>query len=278
MPAIPISPASIAKAVPYSVPQLATPMNTCKPPQEGLKCVPMQFKFASTPVYSVNMATGNVASGLSQVASLFVDATNSTHDVNILFPDTGYQVRINFGDTRIIPALTGTALPFFYVILDSGGATNATDTINILAINQFIPPAVTEEFKRTVAYGYGQYFSLNPILTQSSVFNFANNLSTTPQAIIPNTQWYITGITLDVTGTVTAGTSFYSVLLLDAGVQICQFLVGFTTSQSFTNLCRLTGMNYVSSGSGNLQISINGSYDGVSATAYCSIFGGVLVT
>lgn len=133
---IPLNLSIVTNAVNYPAPTIAFAMNLCKPPQEGLKAVGMQFGFADNNCWLVDLSLGNSEPPLSQFCSVYIDAINSTQQVLILLPDSGYQVPCAAGFGLLAPIITGLILPKFYVYVPN---TNPTDIVNIFALNQFIP-------------------------------------------------------------------------------------------------------------------------------------------
>lgn len=133
---IPLNNAIVQNAVNYPAPTIALAMNLCKVPQEGLKAVPMQFNFVSNNCWLVDLSVGNPVPPLSQFCSVYIDAINCTQQALILLPDSGYQVPCAAGHGLLAPIITGLILPQFYVYVPT---TNATDIVNIFALNQFIP-------------------------------------------------------------------------------------------------------------------------------------------
>lgn len=147
---ITINSALTHNALNYNTPLSATAMNLCKQPPEGAKCVPMQFSPGGLPgnligSFLVDMGTGSPPP-LSQVAALYIDASASTSDITILFADTGYEAKCPAGGSTLVPVLTGTGLPKFYVIFGNNAIFNIADVANIFALNIFVP-----EFSSNVA-------------------------------------------------------------------------------------------------------------------------------
>lgn len=284
---IPITPSLIAGALPYGVPTTASPINICKQPKEGVKCVSMQFGFSTTPVWQVDMSVGSPNPPLEQVASLFVDTSNSTHDVNILFPDTGYQVRVPQGGSQIIPVITAKQHPLFYVILDSQNLVSATDMINIIALNTFIPEFTTSGFLNAIDYGYTDLFQLKPFFTQSSSFRtnptfpglIGNNL-------IPATSWFVTGFFVSCAGIVAGSTNIYDFVLIDGGptpgTGTPIFRKAFTvdTTPKDLDIVNISGLNYQSKNTGGLYANLlllSGIGDISDYIFRVNAYGGILV-
>jgi len=270
---IPITPSSISGAGTFNIPTTAKASNICRQPPEGMAFVPMQFTFTQYTAWLVNMASGSPNPPLSQVACLFVDASLSTHDVSILFPDTGYQVQIEQGGGRIIPALTGNVLPKFYVSIDSSDEFTS-DIVNVIAINQFIPEFSSNEVQKVLSYGYGQMFELQPAFSQSTSFTLQVSNPTTTGVIIPHNQWYITAMNVAVI--TAAGSNTGGILqFTDNNVVFKQYIFDTTQSLTYQLLTDVAGLSYISSGNGTLQygISATGDYQFT-----INIDGGVLVT
>lgn len=245
-------------------------------PAEGARVVPMQFNFKSSAAIYVNFPNAPNAP-MSQLASLFVDTTQCNNDVNILFPDTGYQVRVEAGGGRMIPVITknnANTLNPFYVISDSGGATNS-DQVTIQALNIFVPEFDSNILQKVLAFGYGQMFEPQPTFTQSTAFPFEFAPGSYPETLIPNMQWYITGIKADIN---TANTiqNGYSVDLLDAGVPFLHALFSTIDGNVTENIINMTGLNYVSSGKGPCTMNLSAMPPAFVIAG--TIFGGVLVT
>jgi hypothetical protein len=281
----PITPSSITGAAPYAVPLAAytsdlseKPINpqTGKP-QKGANYVPMQFNFASYPAWSVDLSAVSSIKPFTQCASMYVDTLNSTHDVTILFPDTGWQTRVPFGATAMINPLTTKKIPFFYVILDSGNSTNASDIVNVYAIDTFIPPSFTSNYQRSVNYGYSSMFSLTPEFTQSTAFYGFQNSTGGTFTIINHTQWYITGITGSLQG-FSNGTDSggYTVSINDAGTTFILYQISWVTTGALI-IPPSGGLNYISSGNGPCTYTITGSGVVNGFIMGLTLFGGVLV-
>lgn len=289
MSAIPINPSDIAGAIPYTASLVATPLAMYKPPREGAACVPMQFNFSSTPAWLVNMGQ-NVKQPLSQVVSLYVDATQSSHDINILFPDTGYQARVNQGGSRFVPVLTRENIaPLFYVLLDSSGATSVTDLVNIFALNVPMNAFESDELSNVLSYGYGQFYQPQPLFTQSAFFEYDGDLAvTTPQTLIPNNLWYITSIYLSFSYQIGGNPALgYVGLYVNSATPQYLYKCPYESSGGLATVqillqqsgLQLTNQN-LAGGAGALYIGhtqLQGSTP-TYAKYYCSIGGGILKT
>lgn len=281
MSAIPINPSAIAGAVSYNIQGAPVPCSISDHPKEGHRFLPMQIGFSDAPVKLVDMASVTPTSPFSKISSMYIDATNSLHDINILFADTGYQTRIAFGDTAIIPVLTSNATPRFYVILDSGGVTSTTDMVNIFALNFYVPPSETEIYQRAISYGYGANASLQPIFSQSTTYTTNPvGVSTFPYTftIIPHNQWYITGLSVTIVAGATNQQSNV-ITFYDNGVALLSYVFPSAPAFIYSNVADVAGLNIVSSGAGPLSCSIYpvGTSTLNFATAAINVHGGVLV-
>lgn len=285
MPAVPIDPSTIQNAKPFPTQSIsgALPCSLSDKPAEGHRMVPFQCKFDQTPVWLVDLSNLTTQAQFSKVSTLYIDNTNSQHDVNILFPDTGFQTRIAFGDTAFIPVLQSTATPRFYVILDDGNVVNASDAVNIFALNFFVPPVLTSIYQRSISYGYSQFFQLAPTFTQSTAFAVGVTVVgiQAGATLINHQQWYLTGIQLSVAGQASSVTAAQEIQLFDNGVPI--FNSGWTSgsvSQDLINLWNLSGLNFISSGNGALTAKVTDGGGGNALTTgnfFFNLFGGILV-
>lgn len=284
MPAIPISPSSIIGAMPYTTSGQGIPIRLCNTPAEGAKTIPMQFTFNDATSFLVNFGN-NPNPPISQLCSLYVDNTGSGHDVNILFPDTGYQVRIEQGGSRMIPVITGanqgsTQLPSFYVILDSSGE-KTSDICNIQALNIFVPEFEAKELTDVLSFGYGALFAAQPTFTQSKFSTYSMSNPSTGIVLFNNMQWYITAI--DISGIfISAGAGFVAAIsLLDNGTIIFNEQINVVSNTASPNsaqsIISLSGLQIISSGTGPLSISLSGTAGMESWGLSINIAGGILV-
>lgn len=241
--------------------------------------VPMQFSFITTPVWLIDMGVfiAQNTSNFSNIAALYIDNTNSSHDINILFPDTGFQTRVNFGNTALIPILTSNVNPRFYVILDSSGATSSTDMCNIFALNQFVPAWGTTEFQRVVSYGYSSLFQLQPTFTQSESFNIQSP-DVNDRDLITANQWFVTSLDIDLVAS-SAPDGIYQMDLLDATDNSVwkSFLFVLTGTGTYHKLISLAGLNKISKGGGSLVSHITSPGGIANIDIAFNIDGGILV-
>jgi len=283
---IPIQPIS-ANAVPYTSQIAARGMNIFNRAKEGAKVVPLSFSFASNPAINVNFNT-NAVSIISQIACMYVDASLSTHDIVIYFQDTGFSAHVAQGTQQMIPCLTGTGVPSFTVILDDNGQTNATDTCNIFCLNEFLPDFSTSSYQNLLSYGYGQYYELQPAFTAGTCFSYVLNAANlTPSVgynLIPHTKWYVTGISFDIQGASSSGTADFTLKCFDGGASGTNFLNfgiqlnGTTFSTGSPSNRDINAMNYVSIGSGYMNMQLD-SFTNLNTIKVCvNIFGGVLIS
>lgn len=277
---IPLNIPSILNAVPFQGPRTAIATNFCKQPDQA-KIVPMQFVFAVRPSWQVDLSTGTPNAALEQLSALYVDASQSTHDIAIIIPATGFQIVVGAGKTAYFPVLTGKDTPpLFYVVLNDNGATNATDICNVFAMNFFIPGFTGAEFNRVVTLGYGAGFELLPNFTQSQVFCYGlgpPNLAT-PFTLITATQWFITGIFIRISATFNApaeialelrdGTNQYYQIGLSAGA------AGY---KDFGTVIEQAGLNGVSNSAGNLTAVFNTVVPLTTYNVSITIQGGILI-
>lgn len=283
---IPLAPASIAAAVPYPLSLNAVPMNIFKKPLEGAKCLSLSFAFDQNAAWQVNLFQSNTPP-LSQLACLYVDNAASQHDVDIVFPDTQFSARVAFGQQQMIPCLTGTSTPVFYVSLVNGGATDPNDVTNVFAINQFLPEFVTNNYIRSLTEGFGKEFQLQPLYLQSDFF-YGQNLSAAEMnagfTIIDAQQWYITAIEGSYVAAEAAAPTGAQISLFDGNKvnpdgssRLIQFAAfADTTPNAPYEYANLTDLNYVSSGTGPLTIKFEPPVL-TQGQFYVNIAGGILV-
>lgn len=278
MATIPLNPSAISGAMTYPVIANAIPIGYCP----GASCLPMQFTFGNTTVWKVDLGNSQAgANSLKKIASIFIDNSNCTHDINLLFPDTGYQLRVEQGGSRMLPIITGPNNHIFYVILDSSNVVSATDIVNLIVLDTYIPEFQSHELINTLAYGFGPLFVPQPLFAQAASFQKVLSAGVDSAVLIAAKQYYITGVILSLGGHDTVGT-VYEVQLTDTGsgnVSLQAFYLG--TTPTFLNILQLTGMNYISGGT-NLNLTVvpaAGGSDNFAADVrlICTVFGGILV-
>lgn len=108
-------------------------------PPEGEKCVPMQFEFHNAPSWKVDLSIALTAGKFSQLRSLYIDATQSSHNAIVYFPETGMTIEIEAGYSELVSLIEIRYGYVFYVSL-AGQINDPNDTINIIAMNVMLPP------------------------------------------------------------------------------------------------------------------------------------------
>lgn len=174
---IPIDPAIIANAVTYNAGFTATSLNICESPQDGVKCVPLQFTFKTVKTWTVNLGVGSAAPPITKISAIYVDASWCQNDVIIMFVDTGFQVRVQGGNTLLAPVITGKIIPQFYVIYlgTVGTGASVTDKLNIFCLNQFIPELSVSNFVKSINYGLGSQGTPRPQYIDEEMVQVANS-------------------------------------------------------------------------------------------------------
>lgn len=141
-------PTQPGNAIIFPLDNSVTPSNLCKPPPEGFKF--MSFQLNSNTKFPALIDIASLpAPPISQLCSIYVDATNSGGDITIIFIDSGYQVVIESGNSLLFPVLTSTQLPKFIISSSIGGM----DTVNVFLINQFVPEFGTQIFQKVLSFG-----------------------------------------------------------------------------------------------------------------------------
>lgn len=158
---ISINPALISGAMTAQSPVSSVPLKLCGLPKEGTKCLPMQFKFGPQKVWLVNIAIGQTTQALSQICSMYMDATQCSRPITVLFPDTGYQVTVGAGDSKLVPVLTNATPPLFYVISDSNNSFSTADIFELFLLNIFVPEFSSDTFIDSIMFGLNKNVSGN---------------------------------------------------------------------------------------------------------------------
>ncbi len=250
--ALNLNPAAIANAIPYN--------NTLN--AQVLKGCNIQVSYKTAPGMIINMAAGGSANPpLDQTCALWVDNSNSAHDVTIIVPDSGQQIRVAFGAQKLCPLFSSLQYPIFYVMLDDNGLNSLTDVTNIIALNMYVPEFSSEDFTNSLNYGYGEEFELVPAFTQATWFRGRSdkgdwlNVLTDPDFFNFElcTQFYLTYLSVSIIGNVTAGPPIPGMVsiwdgALNIGNLLFQLPFTLTSNLTASNLITLGGMNFKSSG------------------------------
>lgn len=145
--AIPVNPA-LASAAMLNQQFQSVPINTCTPPgSEGAQCVPIQIIFTKPgtglvfPAWVIDLGFGSPPA-ISQFSAVYIDATNSVNDIQVICPDTQHTVTCAGGKTLLAPVFTNKRPPKFYVLSKQNVTTCALDSVNIFALNVFLPELV----------------------------------------------------------------------------------------------------------------------------------------
>lgn len=188
-------------------------------PPEGEFCYPMPFNFQNNKVWEVDL-TIPFGQKFSQLRSLYLDATQSTHNFSVYFPDTGFRFDCKSGYSNLVSLPNRRFQYRFYVSLD-GQINDPNDAINIIATNVMLPPFNTfnlfkpptrMEFNRT-----GISFTVGDLGHQFGAI--IAPISTISDLITPPVQFIQSNLMIELVGT--------------NGTPLCEMQVTFT--DLFTN-------------------------------------------
>lgn len=283
---IPVDTSLVANAIPFVGPFIATPMNVCKTPPDGFKAVNFQVRFnlgADNP-YFIDMGIGNPPP-LSQLSAIYIDATNCSVDVIILFPDSGYQVQVSAGNSGLYPVFTNSGTPRFYVIAKQ--TVQGLCVINVFAMNQFVPEFANLNNNKSVIYGlWGfdlsatlstfPFFSANDILIQNAGSKVYTQLPATVIANFGSRSFaYIDAISVNAVVAASARTAYVLSLSMQGDNIFNLPFVADSTSQH-VNLLNITGfklLRAISSGSPVMTMSIDSTTNLTTGIFYYTFAG-----
>jgi len=281
MPIPPVDPADIAGAAPYNVQLSSFKMPLCK-----AQFVPMQFTFNTNLVWSVDLSQRTPGDNFGQLCALYVDASDTLHDLTLIFPDSGFTAIIPFGGTKMLNVITTKDSPKFYVKTNTD-FKSPDDVVNIYAINTPMPPDTVAQFQKVISYGYGQFFELTTPLVASTSFATINTIASAVAGkigLIAATQFFINAIIIDFEDITNTAAQNVNIVLYDGdGVTAILYTTAFfpvsVGGAGAVNSIRLTGLNFVSNGTGNLQIALFPTIpaDITAGFITTTIFGGVLI-
>lgn len=262
-----------------------------------LRSLSMQFTFEDTLCWEVNLKQGSPNPPLNQIVSLYIDTGLSFHDAYLYVPDTGYSKIINAGDGAMMPIISNTPVPVFFLIIVPDEVSQPDDRIlplpdiiNIIAFNKFIPPFSSHAAIRTLDFKYGDGFTPTPVFIMDQVFTYAFNtieghpLPNNPFLIIPATRWYLNTIDISVTGlTSSAAPAPFVASLYDGNPSaggILIFSKGFILNDnySFQQIFDFQNLNYASQRLENSGLWLSFDFGGEPFTGVTSInvTGGIL--
>lgn len=133
-----INPALSSNFNVYPVPSVSQGVVSNVLPPEGEFCLPMQFIFQNAKVWQVDLGIA-FGSKNSQLRSLYLDATYSSHDFVVYFPDIGFTAKCKAGYSNLISLPNRRYQYVFYLSLD-GQVNDPNDTVNVIATNIMLPP------------------------------------------------------------------------------------------------------------------------------------------
>lgn len=287
--AINLNPANIANAGLYNTSQLtASSLKTCKAPPEGFKVVPLQVNYKTKPGQFITLGTNAAGPIISQIAAIYVDNSQSTHSITLIFPDTNYQVNVAFGAQKMVPVLSSEPIPNFYCMLDNAGATNATDVTNLFLLNQFMPEFSSgEDFFSTQQFGIGPGGQLFPFFSQGNAFTtlLGGSGAAFDQSVnvLIATQWYLSLLDCSVmVQNEDGGVGQLGISFSDIGQIYFQFYIPVTPAFEYTKVCSLNNMSIVSDSQGPLIMTagyvnsqgVPGNIKNIQLS--CNIYGGIL--
>ena len=117
------------------------PVVTLKPPSEGNRTVPVIILWqrdGQSPSYTIHFnARAQQVVSLSQIAALHIDNTQCGATINVVFPDTNFNLQLGPNSEGFYPVVTNSLE--FYAYIDS--APLAADRSVIQVLN-FLPPPI----------------------------------------------------------------------------------------------------------------------------------------
>lgn len=115
------------------------PNGLCKPPPEGPRAVRVSIDFTTqsiAPNFSVSINLQNTAvatNPISQIASVYIDNSNNSNNVNIYFPDTQYFIEVAALSQGYYPVITNALQAIVW-----NSAVNTNDTVVLFFMNNFV--------------------------------------------------------------------------------------------------------------------------------------------
>jgi len=126
---------------PYRGNYASLPVVTLKPPSEGNRTVPVIILWqrdGQSPSYTIHFnARAQQVVSLSQIAALHIDNTQCGATINVVFPDTNFNLQLGPNSEGFYPVVTNSLE--FYAYIDS--APLAADRSVIQVLN-FLPPPI----------------------------------------------------------------------------------------------------------------------------------------
>lgn len=137
---------------PYRGNYASLPVVTLKPPSEGNRTVPVVILWQRdgvSPSYTIHFnARAQQVVSLSQIAALHIDNTQCSSTINIVFPDTQFQLQLGPNSEGFYPVVTNSLE--FYAYIDLAPTINDRSVIQVL---NFLPPPI--EFGSAGGAGVG---------------------------------------------------------------------------------------------------------------------------
>lgn len=177
--------------VPYPATLSGQPTKLCVAPPEGPRMVRVPINFStqagSQACVSVNLQNISSATNpISQIASIYVDNSANTNQVNIYFPDTQYFLQLPAKSQGYYPVQTNTLQ---FTCWNS--AVNTNDSVRLFVMNNFVTNYEVNENTLSQVYLLGsngaQYQEVAGDLSSTIFANIPSSGTTSTQLIAPGT-------------------------------------------------------------------------------------------
>lgn len=126
---------------PYRGNYASLPTVMLKPPSEGNRTVPvivLWTRDGQPPSYTIHFnARAQQVVSLSQICALHVDNTQCSATINVVFPDTNFQLQLGPNSEGFYPVVTNSLE--FYAYIDVAPGPNDRSVIQVL---NFMPPPI----------------------------------------------------------------------------------------------------------------------------------------
>jgi hypothetical protein len=155
--AAPVPPGPIS---PFRGSYASIPAAMLRPPTEGNRTIPISVSWlrdGQSPSYTVEFnARLQQVLNFSQICAVHVDNTRCSSAINIVFPDTNFQIVLGPNTEGFYPVLTNGLSFVAYIDL-----TPTANDVSIIQVMNFLPPPI--EFGSNIVAGAGTVRQINTV-------------------------------------------------------------------------------------------------------------------
>ena len=215
--------------------------------------------------WNFDLSNGNPNAPLSQLAAIYVDMTDATHDALFYIPETNFTHVFKAGACQLIPVVGINKIPKFFITLLSNmpsqnwqnaiveiPGNSFSDIINVTLFNKYVPPFYHNDTIRNQPYNLASNWQPKPVYAMDNCFP-AKQVLSAPHVFLgiiattipggTNNQYFLKALQISFTGhTSAAAAKQYNLKVYD-GYQGTTLSNGAGKKLLFEKEFTVTGIN-----------------------------------